>query len=195
MAKDYAALPIHHVRRADRAVNDEGWIRDYLHRAPFGVLATVHDGQPFVNSNLFVYDEAENALYLHTARLGRTRANVEASARVCFTVGQMGRLLPADVALEFSVEYSSVVVFGSASVIEDEAEAKRALQLLLDKYFPHLKPGRDYRPTTEEELRRTSVYRVNIESWSGKQKKVTEDFPGAFFYGEQKELPSQDVTA
>jgi len=183
MSTDYSKLTLSQVRRTDRAVTDEGWIRDYLHRAPFGVLATVQAGQPFINSNLFVYDEANHSIYTHTARLGRTRANVEASEKVCFSVSEMGRLLPADVALEFSVEYSGVVVFGTATVVEDEAEASRALQLLLDKYFPHLKPGPDYRPPVRDELQRTSVYRIAVEQWSGKQKKVEEDFPGAFFYG------------
>ena len=42
-----------------------------------GVLATVHDGQPCVNSNIFAYDEERNAIYLHTARSGRTRDTVE----------------------------------------------------------------------------------------------------------------------
>ena len=184
MPKDYATLPINQARRADRAVTDEKWIREQLGRAPLGVLATVYDGQPFVNSNLFVYDESEQAIYLHTAGSGRTRTNVEASPKACFTVMEMGRLLPADVALEFSVEYSSVVVFGTISIIEDEAEGARALQLLLDKYFPHLQPDQDYRAITAEELSRTSVYRLSIDKWSGKQKKVTEDFPGAFFYGQ-----------
>ena len=39
---------------------------------------------------------------------------------------------------------------------------------------------RIYRPSTDEELRRTAVYRIDIETWSGKQKEVAEDFPGAF---------------
>lgn len=184
MPRDYAALPLNQVRRADRAVTDETWIKALLQRAPYGVLATVHEGQPFANQNIFVYDEPANAIYLHTARVGRTRANVEGAAKVCFSVSEMGRLLPADVALEFSVEYKGVIVFGQATVIEDEAEATEALQLLLDKYFPHLQAGVDYRPPVAEELKRTSVYRIDIEQWSGKQKQVAEDFPGAFFYGE-----------
>lgn len=171
-------------RRRDRAVTDAAWIKALLRRAPVGVLATGHDGQPFVNSNLFVYDEAAHAIYLHTARQGRTRRNIEAEPRVCFTVYEMGRLLPADVALEFSVEYAGVVVFGRASILTDEAAATRALQLLLDKYFPHLTPGEDYRATTPEELARTSVFQLSIDEWSGKQKQVEDDFPGAFFYGE-----------
>lgn len=189
MPKDYAALPLNQVRRADRAVEDDAWIADMLHRAAIGYLATVHDGQPFINSNLFVYDESIHAIYMHTARVGRTRANVEAgeAARVCFTVTEMGRLLPADEALEFSVEYSGVVVFGAAQMIEDDREKERMLQLLMDKYFPHLKPGEHYRPIVPEELVRTSVYRIDIESWSGKRKKVEDDFPGAFFYGHPPE--------
>jgi len=183
MAKDYAALPVSQVRRSDRAVEDEAWIRAFLHRAPAGALATVHEGQPFINANLFVYDEAAHAIYLHTAQVGRTRANVEGDGRVCFSVSEMGRLLPADEALEFSVEYGGVVVFGCAEIIEGEP-ARRALQLLLDKYAPHLRPGRDYRPITDDELKRTAVYCIHIESWSGKRKQVAPDFPGAYYYGQ-----------
>lgn len=170
------------VRRADRAVEDEAWIAALLERSAMGFLATVVEGQPFINSNLFVYDRPAHAIYLHTARKGRTRENVELDARVCFTVAEMGRLLPAGVALEFSVEYASVVVFGRASIVEDEGEATAALQMFLDKYFAHLQPGRDYRPPVREELKRTTVLRVDVDSWSGKKKEVG-DFPGSFLYG------------
>ncbi len=172
--------PINQVHRRDRAVEDEAWIRALLRRAPVGTLATVSDGQPFLNSNLFVYDEAAHAIYLHTARVGRTRANVEADERVCFSTFEMGRLLPAAEALEFSVEYAGVTVFGRGAIVTDRDEAKAALQLLLDKYAPHLYPGRDYRPVTDQELARTAVYRIQIDSWSGKRKEASEDFPGAF---------------
>lgn len=171
------------IRRSDRAVHDETWIRDLLHRAPVGFVASVRDGQPFINSNLFVYDEPANAIYFHTARRGQTRDNLEEHDEVCFTVAEMGRLLPADTALEFSVEYSSVVVFGQASLVSDERSAIKALQALLDKYAEHLKPGIDYRPPVREELKRTSVFRLKIASWSGKMKKV-DQFPGAFFFRE-----------
>lgn len=176
------------IRRKDRAVADEKWIGAMLRQAPMAFVATVADGQPFINSNLFVYIPDRHVIYFHTARKGRTRHNVEQDARVCLTVAEMGRLLPAEVALEFSVEYSSVVVFGKASVISDEAEATEALQRLLDKYFPHLEAGEDYRPPVPEELKRTSVFRLEIEEWSAKRKAV-EDFPGAAHY---RPGPSQE---
>jgi uncharacterized protein len=172
------------VRRRDRAVEDEAWIRDMLKRLPFGSLATVADGQPFINTNIFVYREDQHAIYLHTANTGRTRSNVEGDGRVCFAVSEMGRLLPADTALHMSVEYAGVVVFGTAAVVTDEDEARSALEAILGKYVPHLKPGRDYRPIQPEELARTTVYRIRIEQWSGKRKVAPPDFPGAFRFGE-----------
>lgn len=172
------------LRRRDRG-KDDAWVAAFLRRAAYGFLATVgQDGQPFLNSNLFVFDDTGGGrrIYLHTHRTGRTRDNLEGAEKVAFSATAMGRLLPAPEALEFSVEYAGVVAFGAGRVVEDRDEARTALQMLLDKYAPHLKPGIDYRPTTDEELRRTAVYRIDIESWSGKQKEVAEDFPGAFTF-------------
>lgn len=184
MPKDYTTLPVNEVRRSDRAVTEEVWIKDLLHRAPVGYLATVHGDQPFINSNIFVYDKENHVIYMHTAKVGRTQGNVDTQEKVCFTVTEMGRLLPADVALEFSVEYAGVVVFGTAVIVQNQEEATHGLQILLDKYAPHLKPGLDYRPPVSEELKRTAVFRINIDKWSGKKKEVAADFPGAYFFND-----------
>lgn len=168
------------VRRRDRAQEDP-WIRAFLHAAPMGFLATVGEGgQPYLNSNLFVFDEDRHGLYLHTHRTGRTRDNVAAHEKVVFSAAAMGRLLPATQALEFSVEYASVVVFGRGRILDDPDEARHGLRILLEKYAPHLRYGEDYRATTDDELKRTAVYRIDIEAWSGKQKEVAPDFPGAY---------------
>jgi nitroimidazol reductase NimA-like FMN-containing flavoprotein (pyridoxamine 5'-phosphate oxidase superfamily) len=170
------------IRRKDRQVTDEAWIRSFLHRAPLGVLATVQQGQPYLNPNLFVFDESHHAIYMHSARIGRTHDNIDQDPQVCFSISEMGRLLPADEALEMSVEFSSVIVFGRARIVEDPEESARMLQMLLNKYFSHLSPGRDYRPIQPQELKRTAVYRIQIEAWTGKRKQVEADFPGAFNY-------------
>ncbi len=191
MSKDYLNQPATAVRRSDRAVTDEAWMKTMLHRASVGTLATQHEGQPFINTNLFYYDEAEHCVYVHTASVGRTRANVEAAPQVCFSVMEMGRLLPAPEALEFSVEYAGVTLFGPASIVDDsQGEATTALQKLLDKYAPHLTPGEDYRPPVPEELKRTAVIRIDISEWSGKKKEVEPDFAGAYWYTEQPMLTS-----
>lgn len=174
-------IPINQPLRKDRA-KDDAWIRAYLHRVPFGMLATEFNGQPFIKPTLFVFDEAEHAIYIHGALVGRMRTNLEANPRVSFCIAEMGRLLPADTAMEVGVEYASVVVFGRVEVLTDADQARHGLQMLLDRYFPNLKPGIDYREILPQELDITSVYRIKVDSWSGKEDRAKMDFPGAFTY-------------
>jgi nitroimidazol reductase NimA-like FMN-containing flavoprotein (pyridoxamine 5'-phosphate oxidase superfamily) len=175
------AKSINQPRRKDRA-KDDAWIKALLKRVPFGMIATECDGQPFVKPTLFVYAEDQNAIYIHGALEGRMYANIECNPRVSFCIAEMGRLLPADTAMEVGVEYASAVVFGTIEVLTDDNEAQLALQMLLDRFFPHLKAGVDYRGILPEEVNQTAVYRVKIDSWSGKEDRAREDFPGAFNY-------------
>jgi nitroimidazol reductase NimA-like FMN-containing flavoprotein (pyridoxamine 5'-phosphate oxidase superfamily) len=169
-------------RRKDKAVEDPQWIREMLISGSYGVLATCQADQPYARPTLFVYDQEAGVIYLHGARHGRTPDAIQSNPRVCFCVSEMGRLLPANTALEFGVEYASVVIFGKASLVEEEEQARRALQMLLDKYFPHMRPGEHYRPIVPEELERTAVYRIEIEEWSAKEAQAPAGFPGAFLY-------------
>ncbi len=84
-------------------------------------------------------------------------------------VSEAGKLLPSNVALEFSLQYRSVLVFGTAQLIKDAEEQAAVLHKLIGKYFSEMEGGVEYRPVTEKELRQTSVYEVRIESWSGKE--------------------------
>lgn len=175
------------LRRVDRGT-DEAWIRERLRAAAVGTLATVWDGRPFLHTNLFAYEEGGGlgAVWFHTAHVGRTAANVALAepAPVCFSVFEMGRLLPAPAARNFSVEYAGVVAFGSGRVATAEAEQRHGLALLMAKYAAHLRPGDDYALPTDADLAATSVFRVEVEAWSGKTKAAPGDFPGAYRWPE-----------
>ena len=175
-------IPFAQVKRKDRAVEDEAWIRAMLHRAAIGIMATANADQPYITARHFVFDETAGAIYMHGALAGRTRADVESNPRVCFSVNEIGRQLPAPAAAGMGSEYASVVLFGRASVVADEAEALRALQWLVEKYFAHLESGKDYRALEPKDLTGVAVYRIEIEEWSGKRRQAAEDFPGAFWY-------------
>ncbi len=175
--------PLNKIRRRNRAKGD-AWIRKFLQRGAMGTMATSRDDQPFLVTRNYAYDIERHAIYMHGARKGRTFDNVQANDRVCFSVSEMGRLLPADKAIEVGIEYAGVVVFGAATVVDDQAEATHGLELLMAKYFPHLEYGVDYKPVVPEALKITAVFRIDIQSWSGKEKVVEGDYPGAFTYGE-----------
>jgi len=169
MPRNYAHQPPTAFQRLPELTRDDDWIRAYLRVAMTGRIATVWDDQPFVIPTTFWFDEAEGRIIFHSNVAGRIRSNIERNPKVCLEASELGRLLPSNVALEFSLQYRSVMVFGTARLLDDPAEKRAALYGLLQKYFPGMAAGKEYREITDKELRATSVYAIQIESWSGKE--------------------------
>lgn len=156
-------------QRRPEHVQDDGWIRAFLAQAQIGHIATRWDEQPFITPTTFWYDAERHEIIFHSNIVGRVRANSERHSQVCFEASEFGRLLPSNVTLEFSIQYQSVIAFGQIRVLEDFEEKRRALYGLIGKYFPGMTAGQEYRPITDKELKRTSVYAIAIASWSGKR--------------------------
>ena len=156
-------------QRLTEYAQDDDWIRAFLKKADVGHIATHWAQQPFITSSTFVYDEENHRIIFHSNIVGRVRKNSEQYPEVCFEASHYGRFLPSNIALEFSMQYESVIAFGKIHIIENAAEKEKALYALIEKYFPDKKPKKDYRPITEQELKRTSVYEIKIDSWSGKR--------------------------
>jgi nitroimidazol reductase NimA-like FMN-containing flavoprotein (pyridoxamine 5'-phosphate oxidase superfamily) len=169
MSRVYQNQPPTAFQRRPHLTKDDGWIRAFLKQAQVGHIATSMDGQPFINPTTFWYDEANHQIVFHSNVAGRVRSNIESNPKVSLEASELGRLLPSNVALEFSLQFRSVVVFGTARIVTDQAEARRLLYGLIGKYFPKMTAGKEYREITEKELRATSIYVIQIESWSGKE--------------------------
>ncbi|GAB4426874.1 MAG: 5-nitroimidazole antibiotic resistance protein NimA [Anaerolineales bacterium] len=167
MPRDNSKAPTAH-QRVSRYKREDDWIRAFLHQAKIGHIATTWDDQPFVMANTFWFDEENHRIIFHTNLTGRTRANIERNPKVCFEASQLGKLLPSNIALEFSLQYRSVMVFGSVRILDNPEEQRAALYGLIGKYF-RMTPSKEYRPITDDELKRTSIYALDIETWSGKE--------------------------
>ncbi len=171
MPRDYSLqknLPTAQQRKPEYS-RDDDWIKAFLRVGEVAHIATVWDGQPFVTPTNYYFDEPGHRLIFHSNVTGRLRANIEHHAELCAEVSQTGRYLPSNVALEFSLQYRSVMVFGKARVLGDREEQRRMLHLLIAKYFAPMERGKDYREVTDQELKRTAVYALGIEAWSGKE--------------------------
>ncbi len=170
MPKDYRLdVTPANAQRIPKHARDDRWIKRLLRRATIGEIATRWDDQPFITPTTFWYDEERHQIVFHSNIVGRVRANIERHDRVCFAASEVGRFLPSNLALEFSVQYRSVIAFGTAQIVDDPQEKRRALYGLISRCFPGMSAGKEYRPITDEELARTSVYAIAIESWSGKE--------------------------
>ena len=169
MPRDYTHQSPTAFQRLPEYKRDDDWIRSFLHRAQVGHIASAREGQPFLNPTTFWFDEDRHRIIFHSNIAGRIRSNMENNPKVCFEASEMGKLLPSNVALEFSLQYRSVIVFGTVHLISDPKEARQVLHGLIRKYFPLMTPGQEFRAITDKELRATSVYAIRIEEWSGKE--------------------------
>lgn len=147
---------------------DDAWIRAFLHLGLVAHIGTRWNDRPFVHPSSYWFDEDRHELVFHSNVVGRLRANSERHDEMCLEISEFGRFLPSNNPLEISLQYRSVMVFGRARVVEGD-EARRALYGLVQKYFPSMVPGREYRLIRDEDLARTSVYAVAIDDWSGKE--------------------------
>jgi uncharacterized protein len=169
MSRNYEnQSPIAYQRRP-HLTRDDDWIRAFLKEVKVGHIATSSDGQSFINPTTFWYDEAHHQIVFHSNVAGRVRSNIESNPKVSLEASELGKLLPSNVALEFSLQFRSVAVFGNARLVTDPYEARHLLYGLIGKYFPNMSAGKEFREITDKELRATSIYVIQIESWSGKE--------------------------
>lgn len=86
--------------------------------------------------------------------------------RICVTVTLLDGLVLARSAFHHSANYRSVMLFGSAALIEQEAEKRQAL----DRFLERMLPGRSehVRPASAQELKATAVLALPIEEASAK---------------------------
>jgi len=171
MSQAYYDPHNHPPSRQRRPANrrDDAWIRALLHRGEIAHIATRWDEQLFQTPTSYWYDAERHAVIFHSNLAGRVRANIERHPGVCVEVSEYGRFLASNDPLEASVQYRSVVVFGTARVVSEPTEQRRALGALLGKYFPQLALGREIMPINDAALARTSVYAIAIDEWSGKE--------------------------
>ena len=158
--------PINQSRRPKLDMDDE-WNAKLLNKIRVGHISTRDGNQPFINPTSFWYSKEDHEIYFHSNAVGRMRFNAENNPETCFECYRSGRLLPSNLALEVSFQYECVIAFGRIRVIKDIDEKRDVLNELLQKYFGEMRSGEDYRPITDNELKRTSVYGIKIESWSG----------------------------
>ena len=123
----------------DHQLPDEE-VTSLLKNAASGVLATLDaDGSPYCVPVHFVY--VSRKIYIHGLTTGEKIENICRDPRVSFTVYRMGEFLySADARSPCSVntKYQSVVVKGSAVLVEDTQMKREILGAVVKKYTPEL---------------------------------------------------------
>ena len=150
-------------RLPNRAQYDEISIHRILDAGFLAHIGFLVDSQPFVIPTL--YGRHKNTIFLHGSAASRMLKDLAAGVAVCATVTLVDGLVLARSAFNHSMNYRSVVMFGTARSVED-TEKLFGLKVIAE----HLLPGRwsDVRPPSIKELKATAVLRMTIEEASAK---------------------------
>jgi len=122
------------------------------------------DGQPYVIPTN--YGRAGEMLYLHGSAASRMLRRLSEGVPVSVTVTHVDGIVLARSAFHHSVNYRSVVILGTARLVEAPTEKMEALRVFTE----HVMKGRwgDVRQPTEQELKATTVLAVPLEEVSAK---------------------------
>jgi len=152
------------VREPHRGKYDRETVNRILDEAFLCHIGFAVDGQPYVIPTSYGRDG--NVLYLHGSAASRMLRNLQQGIPVCVTVTLLDGLVLARSVFNHSMNYRSVVILGSAKLVDDPAEKLAALRTLSE----HIVRGRwdDARQPNEKELKATSVLRIPIDEYSAK---------------------------
>ena len=128
-----------------------------------GVLAVLGDnGYPYAVPLSYVYDSG--SLYFHCAKSGHKLDAIKNCDKVSFCVIDQDLVVPE----KYTTYFRSVIIFGRASVVDQEDEIRSAIEKLAVKYHPDdSKDNRD--SVIEKEYKAMCMVKIQIEHMTGKE--------------------------
>jgi len=151
-------------RKRERGSHDLHVVNSILDEGLVCHVGFTEDGSTFVVPT--TYARVGDALYLHGALANRMLRVLASGAEACVTVTLLDGLVFSRSAFHHSMNYRSVILFGSATPVDDATEKQMAVLAIVD----HVAPGRsrDARKPSPNELRSTTVVRFPIVEGSAK---------------------------
>lgn len=151
-------------RRHDRGFYDHETVHALLDAAALCHVSYVIEGQPYCTPTLFWREGGR--LYWHGSSASRMLRNLSEGEPACLTVTHLDSLVLARCGFNHSADYRSVMAYGRARLVEEQAEKEQALVMMVDRFFP----GRtaQLRASAKLEIKATAVVYMDIEKASAK---------------------------
>jgi len=151
-------------RLPDRGSHEWATITQILDAGFLAHVGFCLDSQPFVIPTLYGRDGEK--LYLHGSGASRMLRELESGIPACVTVTLVDGLVLSRSAFDHSMNYRSIVAFGTAREVVDPEQKVKSLRVISE----HLIAGRwaEVRGPSHKELKATRVLAFSIEEASSK---------------------------
>jgi nitroimidazol reductase NimA-like FMN-containing flavoprotein (pyridoxamine 5'-phosphate oxidase superfamily) len=164
LPNDYGSRYNARMRYPERGRHEFPTIASILDESLACYVGFVTAGRPVVIPT--IHGRIERRLYLHGSALSRWMNGLVDAMPVCVTASVLDGIVLARSAYQHSMNYRSVVAFGEAAAVVDDAEKVAALRAITERVCA----GRwaDVRLPARDELRATLVLRVPIDEASAR---------------------------
>jgi hypothetical protein len=150
------------MRRRDREIKERESMESIIRRASVCRMGLSEDNMPYVVPLNFGYKD--NFLYFHSAKEGKKIDMIRKNNHVCFEVDIEHKLVQGEDPCDWSMKYRSVIGFGRASLVEDQEEKRRALDIISEHYA-----GKQSFEYLQKSVDNLAIIKVTIESMTGKK--------------------------
>jgi len=154
------------MRRKDREITDENEIREILKTAQVCRLAFADGDQPYIVAmNYGLLWENPVKIYFHCAREGKKLDIIRKNNKVCFEVDIDNELVSSDAACKFTMNYRSVMAFGTIRIVEEMDDKKKAFKIFMSQYADE-----ENLAYNDNMIKGTTVIEMTVHEITGKKK-------------------------
>jgi hypothetical protein len=154
------------MRRSDKEITDKTEVVKIIEKCDVCRLALSENNIPYIVPMNYGYEYVNGKLilYFHGAKEGRKLDIMSKNPFACFEMDCSHKLIEADEACDYSMEYESVIGSGKISLCIDKSEKVNALKLLMKKYakdkefsFP------------DHAIESVTVFKLDVSEFTGKR--------------------------
>jgi nitroimidazol reductase NimA-like FMN-containing flavoprotein (pyridoxamine 5'-phosphate oxidase superfamily) len=152
------------MRLREKEITDRNEVEDLLRKEKVCRFAMCDGDTPYVLPTTYGY--RDGVMYFHSSKQGRKMDVLRENNRVCFVVDTGHELVqgPLDTSCKSTIKFKSVVGTGRARMVEDPAEKRKAMDVIMAQMF-----GKADFKYTEEGVRDMAIIRIDVESLTGKK--------------------------
>ena len=156
------------MRRSDREVTDKAEIMGIIEKCDVCRLGLSDNNIPYVVPMNYGYEYVGDklTLYFHSAKEGRKLDVIGRNPLACFEMDCSHRLVEAEEACGYTMEYESIIGSGKIYICSEKSEKITALRLLMQKYAK----GREF-SFPDHAIDRVTVFRLDVAEFAAKRLK------------------------
>ena len=155
------------MQKKEREILDKRIILEILKNGKFSTISMCRNGEPYLVTLSYGFDELRNCLYFHSAQKGLKLEYLKQNQKVCGTILEdLGYVKSA-----CSHKYRSIVFWGDMTIVENLDEKKHAFDTMLKHLEDNPSKVKKRFFKSEESYENTCLLKLDINLITGKASK------------------------